>query len=81
MGRQAWAQFGPADNLLCPVLLPESSRAFPLLHMCRCRQFLLRLDEAPCPARFNTSSIWVLRVFHLLRFSPKASWSHVYFIA
>jgi hypothetical protein len=35
-------------------LVPESSRSFPLLHVGPCRQFLSELDEAPCPARFNT---------------------------
>jgi hypothetical protein len=33
LGRQAWAQFGPARGLLCPVLLAESSRVFPQLHV------------------------------------------------
>jgi hypothetical protein len=36
------------------VLVPESSRSFPLLHVGPCRQFLSKLDEAPCPARFGT---------------------------
>jgi hypothetical protein len=54
LGRPAWAHFGPADGLLCLVLLPESSRAFPLLHVGPCHQFLFRLDEAPCPARFGS---------------------------
>jgi hypothetical protein len=43
----------PADGLLFLVLLPESSRAFPLLHVVPCRQFLFGSDEAPCPARFD----------------------------
>jgi hypothetical protein len=54
LGRLSWAHFGPADVLLCPVLVPESSRVFPDLHVGPCRQFLLGLDEAPCPARFGT---------------------------
>jgi hypothetical protein len=54
LGRSAWAHFGPADDLLCLVSVPESSRAFPLPHMSPCHQFLFRLDEAPCPARFDT---------------------------
>jgi hypothetical protein len=29
LGWPAWAHFGPARGLLCPVLLPESSRVFP----------------------------------------------------
>jgi hypothetical protein len=29
LGRPAWAHFGPVNGLLCLVLLPESSRAFP----------------------------------------------------
>jgi hypothetical protein len=49
-----WAHFGPVCALLCPVLLPESSRVFPLLHVGPCRQFLFGLDEAPCPARFGS---------------------------
>jgi hypothetical protein len=32
----------------------ESSRAFPLLHVGPCHQFLFGLDEAPCLARFDT---------------------------
>jgi hypothetical protein len=36
------------------VLLPESSRSSPLLHVGPCRQFLSELDEAPCLARFST---------------------------
>jgi hypothetical protein len=36
------------------MLLPESSRSFPLLHVDPCRQFLSELDEAPCLARFGT---------------------------
>jgi hypothetical protein len=52
--RLAWAHFGPADGLLCLVLLPESSRTFPLLHVGPCRQFLFGLDEAPCPTRFGS---------------------------
>jgi hypothetical protein len=54
LGRPTWAHFGPVHGLLCPVLLPESSRSFPLLHVGPCRQFLSELDEAPCLARFNT---------------------------
>jgi hypothetical protein len=54
LGRLAWAHFGPVRGLLRPVLLPESSRSFPLLHVGPCRQFLSKLDEAPCLARFST---------------------------
>jgi hypothetical protein len=60
MGWAGWtgpaglAHFGPADGLLCLVWVPESSRSFPLLHVGPCRQFLSKLDDAPCPARFNT---------------------------
>jgi hypothetical protein len=54
LGRLAWAHFGPVSRLLRPVLVPESSRSFPLLHVDPCRQFLSELDEAPCPARFGT---------------------------
>jgi hypothetical protein len=43
-----------ASCLLCPVSVPESSRSFPLLHVGPCRHFLSELDEAPCPARFDT---------------------------
>jgi hypothetical protein len=53
LGRPAWAHFGPVSRLLRPVLVPESSRSFPLLHVGPCRQFLFELDEAPCPARFG----------------------------
>jgi hypothetical protein len=53
LGRPAWAHFGPARDLLCPVLLPESSRVFPQLHVGPCRNFLFGLDEAPFPARFD----------------------------
>jgi hypothetical protein len=53
LGRPAWAHFGPVSSLLLPALVPESSRS-PLLHVGPCRQFLSELDEAPCPARFNT---------------------------
>jgi hypothetical protein len=34
--------------------IPEYSRSFPLLHVGPCRQCLHELDEAPCPARFDT---------------------------
>jgi hypothetical protein len=54
LGRPAWAHFGPARGLLCPVLVAESSSVFPNLHVGPCRQFLLGLDEAPCPARFGS---------------------------
>jgi hypothetical protein len=53
LGRPAWAHFSPACGLLCPVLLPESSRVFPQLHVGPCRQFLFGLNEAPYPARFR----------------------------
>jgi hypothetical protein len=36
------------------VLVPESSRSFPLMHVGPCHQFLSELDEAPCLARFDT---------------------------
>jgi hypothetical protein len=52
--RPAWAHSGPVSRLLRPVLVPESSRSFPLLHVGPCRQFLSELDVAPCPARFGT---------------------------
>jgi hypothetical protein len=70
--RPAWAHFGSVRGLLCPVLLPESSRSFPLLHVGPCCQFLFGLDEAPCPARFRHFSDWVLGVFHLLGLGPCA---------
>jgi hypothetical protein len=54
LGRSSWAHFGPVRGLLRPVLLPESSRSSPLLHVGPCRQFLSELDEAPCLARFST---------------------------
>jgi hypothetical protein len=54
LGRLAWAHFGPVRGLLRPVSVPESSRTFPLVHVGPCRQFLSKLDEAPCPARFGT---------------------------
>jgi hypothetical protein len=50
---QALAHFSQARGLLCSVLLPESSRVFPLLHVSPCRQFLFELDEAHCLARFD----------------------------
>jgi hypothetical protein len=54
LDRSAWAHFGQVGCLLCQALVPESSRSFPLLHVGPCRQFLSELDEAPCPARFDT---------------------------
>jgi hypothetical protein len=54
LGLPAWAHFGPADGLLCPVLVPESSSVFPDLHVGPCHKFLRGLDEAPCPARFGS---------------------------
>jgi hypothetical protein len=54
LGRPARARFGLASGLLHPVLVPESSRVFPGLHVGPCRQFLFGLDEAPCPARFSS---------------------------
>jgi hypothetical protein len=54
LGRTAWAHFGPARRLFCSVLVPESSRDFPDLHVGPCHQFLLGLDGAPCPARFSS---------------------------
>jgi hypothetical protein len=45
---------GPARDLLCPVSVPESSRVFPHLHVGPCRHFVFGLDEAPCPARFDS---------------------------
>jgi hypothetical protein len=46
-------EVGWARDLLCPILLPKSSRVFLQLHVGPCRQFLFGLDEAPCPARFG----------------------------
>jgi hypothetical protein len=37
-----------------PVLVPESSRSLPLLHVGPYHQFPSELDEAPCPLRFGT---------------------------
>jgi hypothetical protein len=54
LGQLAWAHFGPVRGLLFPVSVPKSSRVFPQLHVGPCRQFLFRLDEAPCPARFDS---------------------------
>jgi hypothetical protein len=53
LGRPAWAHFGPVSRFLRLVLVPESSRSFPILHVGPCCQFLPELDEAPCPARFS----------------------------
>jgi hypothetical protein len=53
MGRPAWTHFGPASSLLCSVLVLESSRVFPDLHVGPCHQFLFGLDEVPCPTRFG----------------------------
>jgi hypothetical protein len=58
LGRPAWAYFGPVSRLLRPVLVPESSRSFTLLHVGPCRQFHSKLDEAPCLARFSTFLTW-----------------------
>jgi hypothetical protein len=52
-GPLAFAHFGPACGLLFLVLLPKSSKVFPQLHVGPCHQYLFRLDEAPCPARFG----------------------------
>jgi hypothetical protein len=52
-GRPAWAHPGPVACLLRVASVPKSSRSFPLLHVGPCRQFLSKLDEAPCPARFD----------------------------
>jgi hypothetical protein len=54
LGWPAWVHFGPALGLLCPVLVSESSRVFPQLHVGPCGQFLFGLDESPCPARFGS---------------------------
>jgi hypothetical protein len=54
LGRLAWAHFDPVSRLLRPMLVPESSRPFPLLHVGPYRQFLSELDVAPCSARFDT---------------------------
>jgi hypothetical protein len=54
LGWSAWAHFGPIRGLLCPALVPESSRSFPLLHVGPCRQFLSEVDKVPCLARFIT---------------------------
>jgi hypothetical protein len=44
LGRPAWAHFGLADGLLCPVLVPEYCTVFPDLHVGHCRQFLLACE-------------------------------------
>jgi hypothetical protein len=54
LGRLAWAHFGPVSRFFRMVLVPNSSRSFPLLHVGPCRQFLSELDLAPCSARFDT---------------------------
>jgi hypothetical protein len=54
LDRLAWAHFCPVDGLHRPVLVPGSSRSFPLLHVGHCRHFHFKLDEAPCLARFIT---------------------------
>jgi hypothetical protein len=54
LGRPPWAHFGPVCGLLRLVLLPESSRTSPLLHVGPCPRFLSELDEAPYLARFST---------------------------
>jgi hypothetical protein len=53
-GLTGLGHFGPVRCLLRPVLVPGSSRSFPLQHVGPCRQFLSELDEAPCLARFST---------------------------
>jgi hypothetical protein len=53
LGRPAWTHFGPASRLLRPVSVPESSRSFPFC-MWALVVSLSELDEAPCPARFDT---------------------------
>jgi hypothetical protein len=68
LGRPVWAHFGPIRGLLCPVLLPESSRSSPLLHVGPCRQFLSELDEAPCLASFST---FLARSFEFSIFSGR----------
>jgi hypothetical protein len=70
LGRPAWAHFDPVRGLLCPVLLLESSRSFPLLHVGPCRQFLFELDELLTPQgstlfwlgprSFSSSRVWSL---------------------
>jgi hypothetical protein len=45
--------FWPISRPPLLVMLPESSRAFSLLHVGPRRQFLRGLVEAPCPARFS----------------------------
>jgi hypothetical protein len=54
LGRPAWAHPSRVRVLLRLVLLPESSRSSPLLHVGPGRRFLSELDEAPCLARFST---------------------------
>jgi hypothetical protein len=54
LGRPAWTHFGLVHDLLCPVLLPESSKPSPLFHVGPYRHFLSELDEAPYLARFCT---------------------------
>jgi hypothetical protein len=80
LGRLAWAHFGPVHVLLRLVLLPESSKSSPLLHVGPCRRFLSELDELLVlqdsalfwlgPRSFPSSRAWSL-----------GSWSHVHFIA
>jgi hypothetical protein len=52
------------------MLVPESSRVFPDLHVDPCRQFLLGLDEAPCPARFDSFLIESSEFFIFLGLVP-----------
>jgi hypothetical protein len=53
-GRPRLAALGPLRPSPRPVLLPESYRVFPQLHLGPCCQFLFGLDEAPYPARFHS---------------------------
>jgi hypothetical protein len=62
--------FQPADGLICWVLVPESSTVFPDLHVGPCRQFLLGLDEAPCPARFGSFVVGSSEFFIFLGLVP-----------
>jgi hypothetical protein len=69
--RKAWAHFGLVSRLLRSALVPKSSRSFPLLHVGPCRQVLYELDEAPCPARFDTFLARSLEFFIFSGFVPE----------
>jgi hypothetical protein len=82
-GRLGPAGLGPFWPISWPpssVMLPVSSRSFSLLHVGPWSQFLLCLDEAPIPARFNIFCSGS-RSFPSSQVGPWASWSHVHIIA